>query len=621
MNAIFGVFASSPSSSVKRTVSTLQSTYTKRYAFDRSRTEIGETWGMGAMEQWITGEAEQSPQPYRLDSIVVVADAMLDYRDQLINQLELSHEDEYADVELIAHAYRKWGIDCVQQFQGIYAFAIYDEMSDELFIVRDRLGERAICYTVQEGELAFSTTPKPLATHYHCEIDEAYVEQYVVFPLRLTSHDAFRTPWQGIRYIPPGHTLRYKNGRIRLDQYWTYPKHSKREFASEEACYQELDQILKDATATCMRTDGEVGIMLSGGLDSTTVAAFAEPTLRQQHRSLHAFTHVPLAEYEDSEEVLGNERPLVEELLSNYPGIQPNWVENRERNSFNTIDDWLHILEIPYIFFINAPWMLSIHEQAQATGVKVMLNGKHGNFTISYGPLSTYYAEIIKTMQISKIMTEFRELVRMNQNPLQSLKQMIGPVLFKHREYRNVKNFFQQHTSQVHSEKVQQKLSYSHLDVYTPDVKKRNERMYEADDLHLRGVLSTMISLHFGCVIRDPLSDINLISFCASLPSEYFASKGVSKRLVRSLMKERLPHSILKSTRSRGKQSADWSVRLAHEKEKALSELKTTSLSQPYFQIFDISIHPWESLMNDVWKTSLLFRMIAIQKFKGGDSL
>lgn len=92
------------------------------------------------------------------------------------------------------------------------------------------------------------------------------------------------------------------------------------------------------ATEGCLAVEVEVGLQLSGGLDSTTATAFAEPILKKRGQVLHGYTHVPLRTYEDNGE-LRNERPLIEDLLKQYSGIRQNWVENPLRNSYNKIDD------------------------------------------------------------------------------------------------------------------------------------------------------------------------------------------------------------------------------------------------------------------------------------------
>ena len=471
---------------------------------------------------------------------------------------------------------RKWGIECVHHLHGIFAFAIYDEETEELWIVRDRLGERAICYAEHNDSFAFSTTPKPLAKLYKNELNETFMKQTAIAPLELKNQEAYATPWSGIHYVPPGHRLRYHRGDIKLEKYWSYERPPERTFASEEPCHRELHHILEEATTACMRTDGEVGLMLSGGLDSTTVAAVAAPLLKKEQKPLHAYTHVPLAEYEDSEQIMGNERPLVEDVLDYYPSIQPNWIENRERNSFNTIEDWLDILEMPYIFTGNAPWLLSIYERASASGVKVLLNGKHGNFTVSYGAISTYYNELIKSFQLSIIKQELGVLVRENGSLLQACKPFLAPVLGPLLKKSSPEAFFRGYSERLFTQDIQNELSYRRFQSPPPNVKQRYDELYALDDLHIRGVLSTMCSLHFGFVIRDPLSDINLITFCASLPSEYFASGGISKRLVRLAMRDKLPPSVLDPKRARGLQSADWAQRLNDEQEAVMAALNAS---------------------------------------------
>ncbi|WP_214821071.1 MULTISPECIES: asparagine synthase-related protein [unclassified Exiguobacterium] len=614
MSAIFGMLGST---SASNGVGALQSSFTSKYECDRSAIWFNETCGLGALEQWINKEEEHSPQPFRLDSLIIVFDGMLDYRDDLKEKLNVGFQEKSTDVELIAKSFMKWGIDCVEHLMGIFAFAVYDESINEMWIVRDRLGERAVCYTHREDGLMFSTTPKPIATYYDYDINETFLKQYAVSPMQLKTHDPYIAPWEKIRYVPPGHVLHYKQGNVTLKEYWAYQSQPERTFRSEEECHEELNKILEEATRTCTRTDGEVGLMLSGGLDSTTVAAYAAPLLQREDKSLHAYTHVPLSEYEDSAEILGNERPLVEEVLKYYPSIKPNWIENRERNAYNTMDDWLEILEEPYGFFINAPWLFSIHEEAKNQDVRVMLNGKHGNFTISYGSIGVYYSELYRNAQLSEIAKEFFLLLKNNMDFYTASKKILGPSILSIKNTNKSEQFFEKYTSELLSSDLQHKITYKHLNINEYNMKKRLSDLYEMDNLHFRGVFSTMCSLRFNCVVRDPLSNIQLIDFCSSLPSKYYASNGTSKKLVRSLMQDRLPVQVLDINRPRGRQSADWKFRLVDSQTDIINDIQMAKTDL-------ISIEPldrlWDSLSQDMWTMNFFFRRIVINKFKGGES-
>ncbi|MCT4785129.1 asparagine synthetase B family protein [Exiguobacterium aestuarii] len=614
MSAIFGMLGSTSASNGVRA---LRSSFTTKYECDRSAIWFNETCGLGTLEQWINKEEEHSPQPFRLDSLIIVFDGMLDYRDDLKEKLNVGFQEKSTDAELVAKSFMKWGIECVEHLMGIFAFAVYDESINEMWIVRDRLGERAVCYTHREDGLMFSTTPKPIATYYDYDINETFLKQYAVSPMQLKTHDPYIAPWEKIQYVPPGHVLHYQQGNVTLKEYWAYQSQPERTFRSEEECHEELDKILEEATRTCTRTDGEVGLMLSGGLDSTTVAAYAAPLLQREDKSLHAYTHVPLSEYEDSAEILGNERPLVEEVLKYYPSIKPNWIENRERNAYNTMDDWLEILEMPYGFFINAPWLLSIHETAKNQDVRVMLNGKHGNCTISYGSIGVYYSELFRSAQFSEMIKEFYALLNNGMSVYTASKKIFGSVILSYKISHKSERLLKKHISKFLSIDLRNKITYRHLNLNEHNVKERLSDSYERDHFHFHGVFSTMCSLRFNCVVRDPLSSIQLIDFCSSLSSDYFASKGVSKKLVRSLMKNRLPLKVLDMNRPRGRQSADWNFRLINSQNSIMNDLQITKSNLISIESLD---KLWNSLSKDIWTMNFMFRRIIIHKFKGGES-
>jgi len=145
---------------------------------------------------------------------------------------------------------------------------------------------------------------------------------------------------------------------------------------------------------------------------------------------------------------------------------------------------------------------------------------------------------------------------------------------------------------------------------------------YRINDLHDRGVLGTLFSLHFRCIARDPTSDRKLIELCARLPVEVFSSKGIAKKIVRTIMKERLPASILHPKRARGRQSADWELRLRDEIEPIIEEASqfTNSEANKIYRHDFFEASNLKKVLQDIWSVKLLLRAITLHRFKGGEN-
>ena len=179
-----------------------------------------------------------------------------------------------SDTEVILEAYRRKGIHCVDDFNGDFAFALWDQQQQRLLLARDRMGVRPIYYTVQDGVLLFGSEVKALfqVPGIRARLDPIALNQCFTFWHPL----APRTPWQGIQELPPGHILVAQGSTITVQPYWapSYPSHPE-DYAtgSEAELAEQLRELLLDATRVRLRADVPVGAYLSGGLDSSIVAA------------------------------------------------------------------------------------------------------------------------------------------------------------------------------------------------------------------------------------------------------------------------------------------------------------------------------------------------------------
>ncbi|HEY4690051.1 MAG TPA: asparagine synthase (glutamine-hydrolyzing) [Anaerolineae bacterium] len=178
------------------------------------------------------------------------------------------------DTEIILHLYEDFGPDCLAYLNGQFAIAIWDTRNRTLFLARDRLGVRPLYYTVADGALIFGSEIKALLAdrRVRAEIDPVALDQIFTFWCTLSPRSIF----QGIVDVPPGHYLIAHEDDIRVEPYWPlqFPNADapapKRDFGSY---LEEFRSLLIDATQIRLRADVPVGAYLSGGLDSSTIAA------------------------------------------------------------------------------------------------------------------------------------------------------------------------------------------------------------------------------------------------------------------------------------------------------------------------------------------------------------
>ncbi|MFQ5611550.1 MAG: asparagine synthase (glutamine-hydrolyzing) [Anaerolineae bacterium] len=178
-----------------------------------------------------------------------------------------------SDTEVILHLYEQFGPGCVHHLNGIFAFAIWDSSRQEIILARDRMGIKPVYYTEVASQLIFGSELKVLLTHPDVkrDIDLISLNEYLSFEYVPSP----RTILNGIRRLEPGHLLRYNQYGIHLEKYWhmsmapseSHPPVDWRDYATA------LYQTLQDSVRQEMVSDVPVGVLLSGGLDSSAIAA------------------------------------------------------------------------------------------------------------------------------------------------------------------------------------------------------------------------------------------------------------------------------------------------------------------------------------------------------------
>jgi asparagine synthase (glutamine-hydrolysing) len=179
------------------------------------------------------------------------------------------------DTEVILEAYKYWGTDCLQRFNGMFAFALWDKSQELLFLARDRLGEKPLFFSLlPDGSVIFASELKALRQHpcISAEISPEALGHYLSLGYTLTSQPILR----GVQQLEPAHFLTVQRGRpIRSICYWDLAAHfrQKQKYRDEREACEALSEILDDAVKLRLLADVPLGSFLSGGLDSSTIVA------------------------------------------------------------------------------------------------------------------------------------------------------------------------------------------------------------------------------------------------------------------------------------------------------------------------------------------------------------
>lgn len=206
------------------------------------------------------------------------------FNGEIYNHIELRRELETlgfvfrssSDTEVLLAAYAAWGEGCLSRLNGMFAFALYDSSKQNLFLARDRAGEKPLFYRLANGALQFASELKALLANpaNPRRIDSEALDCY----LALGYVPGELCMLQGFNKLPPAHALRFnlRNGQVQVWRYWQVPKLAAAQSSTDEAALlDELEALLKDAVRGQMVADVPVGVLLSGGVDSSLVTAMA----------------------------------------------------------------------------------------------------------------------------------------------------------------------------------------------------------------------------------------------------------------------------------------------------------------------------------------------------------
>jgi asparagine synthase (glutamine-hydrolysing) len=178
-----------------------------------------------------------------------------------------------SDTEVLPHLYEEYGDEMVQQLNGMFAFALWDSKQRRLVLARDRFGEKPLYWAVFDGILLFASEPKVLLAHpaVKSSLNLNALRRYLSFdyvPAPLTIY-------QGIHKLPAAHVLTLENGKVESRSYWCLSYTTRQPPPTEIEAAEHLRELLADAVRMRLVSDVPLGVLLSGGVDSSTIAALA----------------------------------------------------------------------------------------------------------------------------------------------------------------------------------------------------------------------------------------------------------------------------------------------------------------------------------------------------------
>ena len=229
--------------------------------------------------------AGHQPMPSPRGDVAIVYNGEVYNYPELARQLRQSGTDlqSSCDTEAILHLYLKHGLDCLRHLEGMFALGIYDGRTKTLVLARDRLGKKPLYWTRRGGLFAFASEIKALEAlpELDLKVDPHALLKY----LQLDYVPTPSTIYEDVGKLPPGHHLLVREGEVRIEPYWQLDPGRRFVGSYGDAC-SELDSLLDGAVRRRLLSDVPLGVFLSGGLDSSTVAYYAA----KHHRRIKTFS-------------------------------------------------------------------------------------------------------------------------------------------------------------------------------------------------------------------------------------------------------------------------------------------------------------------------------------------
>ena len=381
MSAIVGYFCRDGRPAAQAELSGMVEALAHRGA-DGSGMWIKGSVGLGHQMLWVTPESVGSHQPLvsRDGELAISADARIDNREELIDLLGWGARPagEITDSALILGAYEAWGERCPEYLLGAFSFAIWDGRRQQLFCTRDHLGARPFYYYCSEGTLCFASEIKGIFAL--SGVPRRLNEVRIGYHLRpdLLFGDKTITFYQDVLRLAPAHTLTVGCERVELRCYWSLDIDRELRLGSDAEYAEAFRDLFVEAVRCRLRSAYPVGSMLSGGLDSSSIACTARDLMQGSGKGLlHTFSAV-------FDEFTGADESEYGQAVTARGGMAPQFTHPDLQSPFVDLESVFDCLDEGF-WWPNYSLFLGIYRAASASGVRVLLDGTDGDTTVSHG--------------------------------------------------------------------------------------------------------------------------------------------------------------------------------------------------------------------------------------------
>lgn len=451
------------------------------------------------------------------------------YNGELYNTSELRQELEklghtflgHSDTEVLLHGYAQWGEECLNKCNGIFAFAVWQEREQTLFLARDRMGVKPLFYKLHEGGLLFASEIKTLLAYptVKAELDaDGAAEILLLGPGRTPGSGVFR----GILELEPGCCGTFRDGKWTWKRYWQLKDREHTESFRETA--ERVRYLVTDSIRRQMISDVPIGTYLSGGLDSSLISSVCASEMKKQGKLLHTFS----VDYENNDKYFtpGKFQPNSDnqyiQIMEEYLGVAHHWTVLTPEELVGVLEDATIARDLPGMADVDFSMLAFCGDIRKE--VKVALSGECADEI--FGGYPWYRDPEVRALDGFPWAQNTKERAA-----------FLSPWLA---EKIDGEEFVR--------ERCQQTLRESDI---LPGTSTQERRMKEMVNLNQRWFMQTLLdrkdrmSMYHGLEVRVPFCDYRIAEYLYGVPWEYKDYQGKEKGLLRCAMADVLPEQVL----------------------------------------------------------------------------
>lgn len=449
-----------------------------------------------------------------------------------------------SDTEVILNAYDAWGTGCLNRFNGMWGFAIFDKHKKRLFCARDRFGIKPFYYHLGHEGFVFASEIKALLQYSGIarRANDAIVFDYLNYALTDHSDETF---YDGVKQLQPAHYLVLEEGNVHVERYWDLDPNKKLELGTDSEYKSRFLELFEDAIQVHLRSDVAVGSCLSGGLDSSSIVCVANKLLFSDSVISSELIGEKQKTFSSCfEDRNFDERQFIEQILD-ITSAERNYIFPTARDLVDDIGSLMWHQDEPFgSTSIYAQWC--VMRLAAQRGVRVLLDGQGADELLAgYHPFfDSYWGNLLLQGSLSGLMHEwsayrnnyqvsywhlmkhtmFAVAPHMIQRQVRAIRGSIGIQADFHAKYRSRYPAEGMEFEDMFSKRLYQALVHSSL----PALLRYEDRNSMASSIEA----------------RVPFLDYRLVKFVFSLPKEQKIRDGQTKFILRNSMNGVLPEPI-----------------------------------------------------------------------------